>query len=112
LPARAGDTASPPCSVLDALRSYQLASAAPAQGDRAIKAFSGTDIELSRSRWPNFNGLREDCTASPEQMAGQGAGVLSPLDHDNAIDDHRVDAVGVLVRVVEAGAIGNRLGVE
>ena len=34
------------CSVLDALQSCQRASAAPAQGDRAMKAFNATDIEL------------------------------------------------------------------
>src|SRR3954451_16396429 len=56
--------------------------------------------------------LCEYCTASPEQMARQGAGVLSSIDHDDAVDDHHVDAVGVLVRIVEAGAIGNRLRVE
>ena len=49
---------------------------------------------------------------SAEQAAGQGTGVLPLIDHDDAIDDHHVDAFGVLVRIVKAGAVGNRLGVE
>src|SRR3954452_5775694 len=49
---------------------------------------------------------------SAEQAAGPGTGVLPLIDHDDAIDDHHVDAVGVLVRIVKAGAVGNRLGVE
>ena len=34
--------------------------------------------------------LCEHCTASPEQIARQGACVLSSIDHDNAVDDHHV----------------------
>ena len=49
---------------------------------------------------------------SAEQAAGPGTGVLPLIDHDDAIDDHHLDAVGVLVRIVKAGAVGNRLGVE
>src|SRR5215208_3494238 len=49
---------------------------------------------------------------SAEQAAGPGTGVLPLIDHDDAIDDHHLDAFGVLVRIVKAGAVGNRLGVE
>lgn len=56
--------------------------------------------------------LPSPVTAPAEQAAGQGAGVLPPIDHDDSVDDHHVDAVGVFVRIVKAGAVGNRLGVK
>src|SRR5690348_4722225 len=68
--------------------------------------WSCTDI-----RWP-IQCLREDGTVSTQQVARKGAGVLALIDHDNAIDDHRLDAFRVLVRIVKAGAVGDRLGVE
>ena len=44
--------------------------------------------------------------------AGQGAGMHLLIDHDNASDDHHVDAFGLLVRIVKAGAVGDRVGIE
>jgi PIN domain nuclease of toxin-antitoxin system len=38
--------------------------------------------------------------------------VLAPVDHDDPIHDHRLDTNRVLVRLVEAGAVGDGIGVE
>ena len=56
-------------------------------------------------------GLREDRAASTEETARQRTSVLL-IDHDDSIHNHHFDTFRVLVRIVKAGAIGNRLGVE
>ena len=49
---------------------------------------------------------------STEQATRQSTRVLVPLDHDDTVDDHHFDTLGVLVRIVKAGAVGNSLRVE
>jgi hypothetical protein len=34
------------------------------------------------------------------------------IDYDNSIHNYHFDTVRVLVRIIESGAVGNRLGVE
>ena len=54
---------------------------------------------------------REGLTSSTEETAWQRAG-MTLVNYDDSVHKDHLDTLRVLVRIVESGAVGNRLGVK
>ena len=60
--------------------------------------------------WPAES--RAQGAASSQQSTGQRAGMLTIVDHGDAIHEDGVDAYGLLMRIVECGGIDDSLRIE